>query len=270
MSTFSIPPKSGLLARVQPLRSSRADGKPYERSATVQTEIGRILCLPQSDWIAEAEDLQNETLVFLIRQTRRADPQLYDRLFQELSKRITRLARRSVRGFDRTTAQEIVLKVEIDILELVLAEEPSRKTDFLEIAFAQAIERRTLNAVRNHNNSPMGRRGEILADATNEDGDEIERPIELAADDRPGPEAVLLQLQDEARRPELLQKAYDAVEDPRHLEAVILHYSHGWPITCKDPGKKDLARHFNATPRQIKYWIATALKAMREALEIGE
>jgi len=230
----------------------------------VQTEIGRILRLPESDWIAEAKDLQNETLVFLTRQIRRADEELYTRLLQELSKRIIRLARRWVRGLDRITAEDIVLKVEIDILEFVLTEKPSRKTDFLEIAFAQAVERRTIDALRKHNNSPMGHRGEILTDATDEDGDAIER----AADDRPGPEAILLQLEDEARRPELLRKACDAVKDPRHVEAAILHYGHGWPITSKDPTKSDLERQFQATPGQIKYWIAAALKAMREAIGV--
>src|SRR5438067_8338820 len=174
MCTYSTPPIPSSLAPVPPLTSSKPDGKPYERSATVKSEIGTILCVPESDWIAQADDLQNETLVFLIRQTRRADPELYGRLFQELSKRITRLARRSVRGLDRPTAEEIVLKVEIDMLELVLAEEASRKTDFLQVAFAQAVESRTVDAVRKHRrNSPMAHRGEILADATNEDGDEI-------------------------------------------------------------------------------------------------
>ncbi len=234
----------------------------------MQTEIGRILRLPESDWIVEAKELQNETLVFLIRQIRRADEELYRRLLQELSGRIIRVARRWVRGLDRIAAEDIVLKVEIDMLELVLAEKPSRKTDFLEIAFAQAVERRTIDALRKHNNSPIGHHGEILTDATDEDGDEIERTIELAPDHRPGPEAILLQLEDEARRPELLRKAYDAVKDPRHVEAAILHYGRGWPITSKDPRKSDLERHFQATPGQIKYWIAAALKAMREAIGV--
>ena len=242
-----------------------ANGKAYERRADVEAEIQRVLCLHQSGWIAEAEDLQNETLVFLIRQIDRGDQELFGPLLQELSRRIVRLASRWAQGFDKITTENIVMQVEIEILELVLAETPSRQSDFLEIAFAKAVERRTIDAVMKHNNSPMGRRGEIVAEADDDgdDFDEIERPIERAADGRPSPEAIVLQLQDEARRREWIQKACDAVKDPRHLVAVILHYGHGWPITCKDPGKPDLARYFDVKPRQIKYWIATALETMR-------
>jgi len=42
------------------------------------------LRLHQSGWIAEAEDLQNETLVFLIRQIDRGDEEPFGRLLQEL------------------------------------------------------------------------------------------------------------------------------------------------------------------------------------------
>ena len=226
--------------------------------------------LPESDWIAEAKDVHNETLVFLIRHIRRADEELYSRLLQELGKRIIRLARRWVWGLDRTTVEDVVLKVEIDILETVLVEKPSRNTDFLEIAFAQAVECRTIDALRKHNNSPMSHRGEIVTDGSDEVGDEIERTIELVPDDGPGPEVILLQLEDEARRPELLRTACNAVKDRRHVEAAILHYGYGWPITSKDPTKSDLERHFQATPGQIKYWIAAALKAMREAIGVAK
>jgi hypothetical protein len=65
-------------------------------------------------------------------------------------------------------------------------------------------------------------------------------------------------------------QACKAVKDPQHLEAVILYYVEGWPIQSKDPKESDLVKHFNATPRQIKYWIATALKQMRAALPGNE
>ena len=78
--------------------------------------------------------------MFLIRQTHRANEELCGGLLQELRKRIIGRARRFVQSLDDIAAEEIVLKVEIEILELVLTKGPSRKTDFLEIAFAQAIE----------------------------------------------------------------------------------------------------------------------------------
>jgi hypothetical protein len=255
---------------VPPLTSLKPDGKPYERSATVQAEIGRMMRRPQSHWIAETPDLQNESLVFLIRQARRSEQKLYGRLVQELCKRITRLARPLVAGLDRLAVEEILSKVEIDILELVLADKPSLKSEFLEVAFAQAVERRTIDAIRRHKYSPFGRRGQLRVDLVDEDGNEIERPIEQVADERPGPEDILLDLQDGNRRHQLLRQACDAVEERHHLEAVILHYAHGWPITSNDPKKPDLVRHFAATPGEIMYWIDTALKQMRAALGVNK
>ena len=100
------------------------------------------------------------------------------------------------------------------------------------------------------------------------DFDEIERPIELAADDRPGPEAILLERQDAALRKKLIRKARDAVKDPRHFEAVMLHKGEGLPITSKDPTEPDLERHFQERPRKIKHRLAAAMKAMRKALGV--
>jgi hypothetical protein len=183
---------------------------------------------------------------------------------------MNRIARRSVRGLDQIAAQEIVLKVEIEIMQLVLSEEPSRKADYLEVAFAQAVERRTVDMVRSHMRSPMGgRRGE-LAGAIDEDGDEIERPIELAPDHRPGPEATFLQKEDEDSRPELILKGLNAITNPLHRKVVILHCLCGFPIASKDSEKFDLVRCFQARPAQIKYWRDAGLKEMREALTIGE
>jgi hypothetical protein len=258
---------SGTLGEVPPLTALKPDGKPYERSATVHNKIGKMLGLPQSDWMAEAPDLPNEAVVFFIRRARRSKEELYGLLVQELTKRINRLARRWTQSLDRLAAEEILGKVEIEILELVLAEQPSLKSDFLEVAFARAVEKRTLNAVRNHNRSPLGRRGAIVVEP-DEDGEEIERPIELVADDGPNPEDFLLNLKDENRRHRLLRKACRAVKNRQHLEAVILHHGHGWPITSKDGKKPDLVTYFGASERQIRYWIELALEQMRAALGV--
>src|SRR5207302_9977238 len=102
---------------------------------------------------------------------------------------------RCVRGLDRSIAEDIVMKVEIAVLELVVKEDHSPNSDFLEVSLVQAVQRRTLDAIRNYKRSPMGRRGTVPAavaiDDNDEDGDEIERPIEFVADGRPGPQDIL-------------------------------------------------------------------------------
>ncbi len=257
---------SGTLGEVPPLTALKAHGKPYERSATVHNEIGRMLRLPQSDWMAEAPDLHNETVVFLMRRARRSQEELYGLLVLELTKRINRLARRWTLSLDQFTAEEIRGKVEIETLELVLTEQPSPKSDFLEVAFAQFLKRRTIDVLRKHKNSPLGQRGEIVVEP-DEDGDAIEG-LELVADDGPNPEDILLNLRDGNQRHQLLRTACRAVKVRRHLVAVILHHAHGWPITSKDQSKPDLVTRFGATDGQIRYWIDTALKQMRAALGV--
>ena len=134
MSTFALPPDSGPRAFVPPLASSTAEGKKYQRSASVQGEIQSMLRLHESEWMPAVGDLQNETIVFLMRRIRRGDPEIFGRLLQELIQRMGRLARRWVQGFDEITAEDILWKVERQILDLVVAEEPSRKSEFLEVA----------------------------------------------------------------------------------------------------------------------------------------
>ena len=264
MSSYSPSQDPGSRDRVRRLASSIPLGK---RWVDVEAEVQRMSRLPQSDWIAEAEDLLNESLVHLSRKTHRVDEEVCGRLMQELSGRTVRIATRWARGFDETTTEEIVLKIEIKIIELVLAETPSPDSDFLELSFATIVKRLTLNAVRSYKRSPLYRRGQMpVADEDVEEFDDIERLIKLAADTRAGPEAVIAELEEAARRPELIRKACGAVKDPRHLVAVILHCVYGWPISSSDPEKWDLEVYFDVSPRQIKNWIAKALKTMCKAI----
>src|SRR5579862_4933166 len=78
MDTFSDPPESVSSARTRRLTSSsKAKGKTLERWLDIEAEIERMLGLHQSEWIAEAEELQSETLVFLIRYIVQGDQGVY-------------------------------------------------------------------------------------------------------------------------------------------------------------------------------------------------
>lgn len=255
--------------RVPPLTLSKVDGTPYHRHPDVEVEIARALGSPRAEWAALAERkdegcLSSEALVFLVRRARDDDRDLFGRLVYELADRTARIAKRWAQGFDRDTTDEIVWQIERAIVDLVLAETPSRQSEFLEVAFGTAVERRTINAVEKRRHSPLSLRA-APADVS-DDGAEPERPTERVADRHPGPEEIVAQLEDEARRPELIRKARAAVKDPLHLEAVILRHVRGWPITDKDPTKPTLARHFGKSARQIQNWISEALEAMRAAI----
>ena len=222
MSTFD---QTGSIAPVEPLKMLNADGTPYERPAHVQTELGRILALSHSERAAEAPGVHSETLVYLIRHRKQADEELYEVVFQELSKRIVRTARRHVRGFPKIAIEEIVSKVEIQILELLVANSLDPAGDFFEVGFAQGVEGRTRNARRGYQRSLTGgRRGWVVTDET-DDGDEIERTIELVEDNAAGPEDIVLAMKDEERRRELFGRARAVVERsavPRGCNAFLL------------------------------------------------
>jgi len=226
-----------------------------------------MLSLPRSCWVGEAENLQNETLVFLIRQTHRVNDEVCGGLIEELRKRIVERTRRFGQSLDDVDEEELILNVEIKILELVLTKEPSRNRDFLEIGFAKTIQDLARNHLKQHEKSPMGQPMDFV-DCRDEVGENIERPIEFVPDDAPGPEETLLNLDDRIRRHRLLRKALSAVTDRRHREAVILHCAYGLPISSTRRGQKSLKRHFRKDPRQIKYWIATALEQMRAVLGV--
>lgn len=98
--------------------------------------------------------LSNEALVFLVRQGRSGNVDLFGRLVYELGSRTVRIAAYYAKGFDQDTMNEIVWQVEREIVDLVLTEVPSRQSDFLEIAFGTAVKRRAINIVKIRKRAP--------------------------------------------------------------------------------------------------------------------
>jgi DNA-directed RNA polymerase specialized sigma24 family protein len=269
LSPPSSQPASEPSARVPPLTSSTGKGEPYKRRTDIEAKIIQALDRPSAEWPAMADAtgegrLPDEALVFLIRAIQNGDRDLLGRLIYSISRRTAGIARHFAQGFDKDTTNGIIWNVEKEIIDLVLVEIPSRQSEFLEVAFRTAVERRTINIVAKQKQHPQPLR---RAPAEPPEGEEeAERLTELVPDERPGPEEILAELEDRTRRPELIKRAMAAVKDPRHLEAVILRHAHGWPITDKDPTKPTLARHFGVSGRQIQNWITDALEAMRAAI----
>jgi hypothetical protein len=161
------------------------------------------------------------------------------------------------------------MTVDDRIMQLVLAQKPSRKTEVLEIAFSQAVEKRTLNVVRAYEHSPWAHQTDLLPTTTDADDDEeFERPIELAKDDRDGPEVLVIQLIEEARQTQSLQTAYAAVKDPMDLRVVKLHFEEGLPISSTDPHKRTVVTETGESRGQVNYRMSTSLKQMRKALGV--
>jgi hypothetical protein len=271
MSSELIDSKTGLLAQISPLTFKDADGNLFGRSETVNLEIATFRPLSQSERQKHLPRLEPESLLFFIGETRYLDRDFCGELMLQLGRRTARIVKRYVRGLSEIAAEEILMKVDIQVVELALAEKPSRKSEFLQVSFYGAVKLLTLDAVKSYRRSLLGgKRGWIpAADETGTDGKVFRRTIELAPDSGPGAEEILLSLENDNFRHDLLRLACRAVADRRHLEAVILHFGHGWPILSKDQRKNDLVSHFQATEDQVKGWLRRAMKLMREALKNG-
>ncbi len=245
------------------------NGISCERAKTLDEQIAETLQLPQAERIAQVLRLPPEAMVYFIRRKGRADEEFFAALLQELMRWIVQRARLYVRGLPKSTAEDIVKRVELDCVTLLLDQTGSRDADFLEVSLGVFVDRRTLNVVKAYFSSPWSRRSEFVAAGRDDDDDEIERPIELAPDPRPDAEAALLESKRLDACMELCTTARGFITNPRAREAVSLHYLEGWPIRSTVRGKDDLVSYFRVSEGRIKRWLAQAMKEMRAGLQIG-
>jgi hypothetical protein len=210
-----------------------------------------------------------ETLVHLILQMRPGDPELCAALLAELAGSIVRFARKATREWDPGAAEEIIATVRFQVLLRLLTEDSSRKTEFLEVSFGEAIAGYTAAACKAAIKI-ADKRGYVFTGAVDDDGDEIERPMELLPSDYASPEEAVI----EARKQELVQALLDTaalyIKDPRCLQAVVLHVVEGIPLTSNNPEEDTLTRIFDATLGQVQHMLKAGWRALRRAVkELG-
>jgi hypothetical protein len=239
-------------AKVRRLQFHGSDGKPRQRLEAVENEIAGMLPLPHSERVARAPVCRSETLVYFIRRPDDSSALYLEAFAGEIDKRLVDLADRYVWGLSPDKGQDIVGKVQSEFRQLLLAERPSPSTEFLEIRFAAAVKKRTLQLMNLYLSSPWSR--QVYIDAPDADD-------ELQQDAGPGPEDMLLNKQ-------LCETALAAITDRRHREAATLHWIEGWPIVSKVQGKRDLVSYFRTTEGRIKEWLKQAMKEMRAALGV--
>jgi hypothetical protein len=275
MSTDSVPPGTSSPKRIRRLAASTAEGTSYERWEDIESEMKDIACRPPSQWIARHKEIRNETLVFLLRRAGPNDRELYTTLIQELFRRTRRIATRVIRGWviDRLAQVDIVAAVDVQIFKLVFEKEPTRIGRFLEVAFNMTVEQHTQHAIEKHLNTPFGHRGEFVPFNDGQDfdeGEEIERPIELAPDTRPGPEALCIQNEERRGVIALYNQAFAAIKGRLCRKVVKLHICEGLPVSSKDPEVKTVASELkNVTLGRIKHLLADGKKMMRARLIPG-
>jgi len=256
---------------VRQLTMSTEDGTPYTRSPAVEEQIAETLCWSDSDVPAKRKSLLNEVLVYNIRRFRERDDYICGMLLRELGQRTSRIVNAAICGVDPLGKADIAMQVEVEVLELAIAPEPSRKSEFLEVAFTQAVKRRAINLRERLKTTVQGHCGRYKPNPI-QDLDEQEkkrkRPLEFVPDSREGPEAALAAFEDEQFRDqayEIVRAALDG-EEGRLLLAFRLHVVDGWPLWSANPNLPTVARHFGLTHGQAKYLFEKTRKIIAEVL----
>ena len=242
---------------VMPLTASKRDGTPYKRFEDVEAQIQVAIASDPLTW--QIGKLKSETLVYLARWLwPQGNDLVLGRVIDCLGRRIARIARDFLGDFAEPVATELVSEIAQEVNLRIFVTEQTRQSEFLEVAFRMAVQRRVLNAVERYGDRA---RTEVVAST-------FERESDDEDDD-----GLLESFPDGERTPlesaigaERIQTALDAVTDKRHREAAILRYCQGWPISDTDADNQTLCSHFGKSPRQIQNWLNRALKEMRAAL----
>lgn len=258
MSLLPTSPGAARAYHVPPLTVLRPNGKVYVRRRDIEERIASVFRDDPTRWVQEAKkDLPAEVLIHLIRYVARYDRNTAGDLIFELSKRVQSVVLRWARGFSQVEADRIIETIQRDIIEFVLAEQPSLGSDFLEVAFSEAVKRRTIKLVAK---AQRLRPVSLSTGVTTQESDLPDLRLNGLEE--------LLRLDSLASRREMLDKARAAVKDPRHFEALLLRYGHDWPIESENADVPTLATRFGVSPRQIRNWIMKGLESIRTALGV--
>lgn len=247
----------------RPLTCVAADGRAYRRRADVEAEIATMLTRAPEEWVTMAPrsgGLRDETRVYLLRKLAAIDRHLFGTMLSTLMVRTARIVESTAQGFSPTELEIIGDEVADEIIARITAAQPTNKSEFLEIAFRRMVVNLTLKAVRRR--SAASEIHVPLQRIVTDDGDALDAASRVP-DDRPDPLAQLIEQRQEDPR---FRQILAAVTDRRHRVAFILHELRKWPYNPPANGQPCLCEFFNVSERQIRTWINTARRQMREAL----
>jgi hypothetical protein len=263
MDTTETENKALTSVPIPPLKSRRLNGKPYRRLELVDNQIVTLSGMPESERAAEFRRARPEVIMHFIRNGGRRSADVYRLLCVEIVRRIAARVRKHTHGYSKLIAEEIGMHVDLAIMKVVLSGKPEHVADFLEVNFNAATEGRIRDALRNWKRSVMGgRRSWIRTDETDEEGDPIERTIELVPEDGPGAAEILLASENKELVQKVVQLARAKVKDPRQFEATFLRYFQGWPVTSSDPEAASLVVYYGVSERTVYGWLSSTLKIM--------
>lgn len=259
-----------------PLTRTKKSGEPYRRPPDVEAQLETLLRASVAEQLTSAvatdsrapEYLKDECLVYLIREAALAeDAERYSTLMTSLLKRCTRGIERKLRalGVADDDVADVYGEIILAMMSAILAADGSG--EFYQVRFRRALRFQLLKTYdwyalrqrRAKREQPL----DSLEGATDE------------GDEAAGTLAEVLESTDtvaeDAERRMFTSQALDAIRDPRHREAFVLHHFYDWPIEAIDPREPSISQRFDRTPRMVRNWLRTAdreLAAWRAAKRV--
>lgn len=255
-------------ALAKPLTRS-TKGMLYARPPEVEGQLEELLHASADEQLARvktadensAQYVVHECLVYLVREAALAeDSDRYHALAAVMLKHVTRGIERKLwaLGVANDDVEDVYQEVVSAMMTSIL-EGPSG--EYFQVRFHSALYRQLLKSYDQYARRRRRAKYEKSLDAP-----------EQKTDDREGERAATFGEQLESRedvatdveRRLLISVALEAISDPRHRKAFVLHHFYGWQIESTDPDEASLSELFDRTPRMVRNWLRTADRQLAE------
>jgi len=228
----------GEMPTVRPLTRCNAEGRLYERLPKVQREIEAVMGLGIEELLALADTLNDETLVYLIRERRRAQEWSEACLLSEvLLKRCRAMLNSNLLGLIPLVRDEVIERVISQLFSKICTLEDDRG-DFLQVRFGRAL--------RRLRETSFQQCAYTLAQHALEQADSSTSPF----DPQQWPE-------DKMAFSEAVDGLY-AIKDEHHRLAYALRYVVEMPVESEDPDVPTISQELKVSPRTVRNWLKQA------------
>lgn len=242
-----------------PLTHSQRDGSPMIRPIEIERQIAAVIALNPSEisllvanYDKDSPDyVKEETLVYLIREFHRfGEEDLVNRLVEVLEKR----CKDRITSQLRLVSEDAYRDVVFELLERIL-DVDSDRGDFLQVRFWKGLKFIIIDISRKYiKEVKLAQQLMSLSELTGEDTDD-------EIDDSSKTILTPLDREIEPRRIEKTVVGIDgleAINNPKHRWAYVLHYKYDWNIESQDPDIPTLSKKFGKDPRTIHNWLTKA------------
>lgn len=229
---------------VRPITKRNALGRPYDRMPAVEREIVDVVILDRESLLASASRLQDETLVYLIRERRRArDWQAAGQLSNVLVERCRGVLFKTLGSLPQDVRDEAIRTVLSQLFSQLAALDD--RADFYEVRFAKALKRLSTSAFRQCVLT-------LAKQRLTESGDDLGEPDSRESSFNP------YQWPDDALDFRDACAGLQAIRDERHRWAFFLHKVMDMPVKSDNPDVETVSGYLQTPTSTVNFWLQRA------------